>query len=265
MKKIMTYIILLFAAFIFLFPFVWTLISITNESNDILQGKLTLGSHMTDNFYNLFVGTNFIRCILNTFFITIVLVVVSVFISSLTAYGFEFLAPSKYEKLYNLMILTLMVPFAALMIPLFKLVAHMGLMDSYMGIMITGFFSVFLLFFFRQSMKKFPFELIEAARIDGLKEFWIFIKIFMPSMKSSYITAIIVSFMGSWNSYLWPLVVTQDPNKRTVQLFLSNVNSAQVIDYGVLVLGVVISTIPTIILFAVLQKYFVAGMIGSGK
>lgn len=265
MKKIIKYLLLFLAAFIFLYPFVWTIISITNESNDIINGKLLPGTHFFENLSNLLVGTNFMNSFFVTTFITAISVVLVLLFSSVTAYGFEFLAPSKYEKLYDMMILTLMVPFAALMVPLFKILANVGLLDTYLGIMITGFFSVFLMFFFRQSIKSFPFELIEAARIDGMNELKIFFNIFIPSMKSTYIAGLIISFMGSWNSYLWPLLVTQDPKKQTLQLFLSSMNSGYNVDYGVILMGVVISSIPTLILFMVLQKHFVSGMLGSGK
>ncbi len=264
-KKIIKYALLSFAAFLFLFPFVWTVISITNESNDIINGRLLPGNYLFENLSNLMLGTNFFHSFLVSTFTTIISVVIVLFTSSLVAYGFEFLAPSKYEKLYDLMILTLMVPFAALMVPLFKILGTLGLLDSYLGLMITGFFSIFLMFFFRQSIKGFPFELIEAARIDGMNELKIFFKIFIPSMKSTYIAATIISFMGSWNSYLWPLLVTQDPNKQTLQLFLSTMNSSYTVDYGVMLMGVVVSSIPVLIVFMCLQKHFMSGMIGSGK
>lgn len=264
MKKI-KYLLLSFAAFIFLFPFVWTLISVTNKSNDIINGRLLPGDQLFINLQNLLVGTNFVHSFIVSTFVTLISVVVVLSFSSMTAYGFEFLAPRKYERIYDLMILTLMVPFAALMVPLFKILASIGLLDTYLGLMITGFFSVFLMFFFRQSIKGFPFELIEAARIDGMNEITIFLKIFVPSMKSTYIAATIIAFMGSWNSYLWPLLVTQDPSKQTVQLFLSTMNSSYTVDYGVILTGVVISSLPTLFLFAFLQKHFMAGMVGSGK
>ncbi len=265
MKKVISYILLSIAAFIFLFPFLWTLISITNESNDIINGRLLPGTYFFENIKKLMFGTNFLHSFLVTTITTFISVAVVLFTSSFTAYGFEFLAPKRYEKVYDLMILTLMVPFAALMVPLFKILGNIGLLDTYLGLMITGFFSVFLMFFFRQSIKGFPFELIEAARIDGMREIKIFFNIFVPSMKSTYIAATVIAFMGSWNSYLWPLLVTQNPNKQTLQLFLSTMNSSYTVDYGVMLMGVTVSSIPVLILFMCLQKQFMSGMVGSGK
>ena len=162
---------------------------------------------------------------------------------------------------------SMMVPFAALMVPLFRLFSkfsNMGplkviALNTPMAVIIIAIATAFLIFFFKQNAQTFPKELIEAARIDGLSEVKIFIKIFMPTMKSTYAAAIVVTFMTSWNNYLWPLIALQSPEKRTLPLVLSAMGSSYTPDYGMMMTAVVIATLPTALIFFVMQKQFVAG------
>lgn len=133
------------------------------------------------------------------------------------------------------------------------------------AVVIIAVATAFLIFFFRQNTESFPKELIEAARIDGLGEFGIFTRVFMPTMKSTYAAAIIVTFMSSWNNYLWPLIALQSPEKRTLPLVLSAMGSLYTPDYGMMMAAVVMATIPTALILFLMQKQFVAGMTGSVK
>ena len=114
-------------------------------------------------------------------------------------------------------------------------------------------------------MVQLPDSLLEAARIDGLSEVKIFFTMFIPTMKSTYAAAIVVTFMGSWNSYLWPLIALQEGKQRTLPLILSAMGASYTPDYGMMMAAVVLATIPTAIIFFVMQKQFVAGMTGSVK
>ena len=107
--------------------------------------------------------------------------------------------------------------------------------------------------------------MVEAARIDGLGEWGIFFRMYMPTMKSTYVAAIIVTFMTSWNNYMWPLIALQSENKRTLPLIISAMGSSYTPDYGMIMTAIVISIIPTAIVFFTMQKYFVVGMTGSVK
>lgn len=111
----------------------------------------------------------------------------------------------------------------------------------------------------------FAKELVEAGRIDGLSEIGIFFRIYMPSMKASYAAGAIITFMNSWNNYMWPLIVLQSPEKQTVPLLLSNLGASYSPDYGMMMLAIVIATLPTALIFSLMQKHFVAGMMGSVK
>jgi lactose/L-arabinose transport system permease protein len=163
----------------------------------------------------------------------------------------------------------MMVPFSAMMIPLYRMFSKLSGtpfgINTIFAVIVPSVSTAFLIFFFRQNMKSFPISLVEAARIDGLGEVAIFTKIYMPTAKNSYAAAAIITFMGSWNGYLWPLVVLQSPEKRTVPLVLSAMGASYTPDYGMMMTGIVITTLPIAMLFFVMQKQFVQGMLGSVK
>ena len=125
--------------------------------------------------------------------------------------------------------------------------------------------TAFLIFFFRQNTKSFSKELIEAARIDGLGERAIFFRIFLPVMRSTVAAGAIITFMSSWNNYLWPLLVAQSPEKRTLPMVLSALGASYTTDYGALMVGIVIATLPSAVIYFLMQKEFVNGMTGSVK
>jgi lactose/L-arabinose transport system permease protein len=118
---------------------------------------------------------------------------------------------------------------------------------------------------FRQSARSFPHEIIEAARIDGLNEFKIFTNMFFPTMRSTYAAAMTIVFMNAWNSYLWPVVIMMSKDKITMPMMVANLLTGYVIDYGMVMLGVLICTIPTVIVFFLLQKSFAEGITGAVK
>ncbi|MNV60915.1 Lactose transport system permease protein LacG [compost metagenome] len=164
-----------------------------------------------------------------------------------------------------------MIPFAALMIPLYRIFANISNtipvlgIDTMAAVMLPTITTAFLIFFFRQNSKMFPKEMVEAGRMDGLSELGIFFKIYLPTMKTTYAAAGIITFMSSWNNYLWPLIVLQSPQQRTIPLLISILGSGYSPDYGLIMLAIVIATLPTALVFFLMQKHFVAGMVGSVK
>ena len=252
-------------AFISLFPFYWMLVSSTNTSVEINTGVFTFGHHLLENLNNLNQKVDLTLILWNTAKIAIISTLVTVFISSVAGYGFEIYKNKSRERVYGLLLITMMVPFAALMIPLFTMMAKLGLLDTHLAVIIPGIASVFIIFYFRQCTKSFPSELIDAARVDGVKDWKIFLYIYLPVMKTSYAAAFIIVFMASWNSFLWPLIVLQSNELKTINLILSSLSSAYFPDLGMVMVGTVIATLPTLLVFFFMQKQFVAGMTGSVK
>jgi len=262
---IIVYIVLSIASIFSLFPFLWIVVGSTNTSTDVIQGKMTFGNQWSTNITKLFGNANMSTALANSLKIAIVTVILTLLITSMAAYGFQMYKTKRKEKLYSFFLLTMMVPFASLMIPLFKLIATLRLINSVWAIILVSSASVFMVFFFRQSFVNYPSDVLEAARVDGANEVMTFFRIFVPSMKSTYAAAAIYTFMTSWNNYLWPLIVLQTNEKQTTTLLISSLSSAYTPDYGVIMSGISIATLPVIIIFFAFQRQFVEGMLGSVK
>ena len=203
--------------------------------------------------------------------ISVLQTIFSIFIASLAGYGFEIHKSRGKEFIFNFLLLSMMIPFAAIMIPLFQMfgkfsqVAPAIGIDTISSVILPYLTTAFLIFFFRQNTKMFPKSLLEAGRIDGLSEIGLFVRIYVPTMRTTYAAAGIITFMSSWNSYIWPLIVLQTPEKQTLPLLISNLGSSYTPDFGLMMLAIVLATVPTAVVFFLLQKYFVAGMLGSVK
>ncbi|CAH1221701.1 Lactose transport system permease protein LacG [Paenibacillus auburnensis] len=271
LRRAPIYVFLSIVAFVSIFPFLWMIISATNLSVDVTQGRMLPGTHLFDNIRKLTESINLVPALWNTLKIALTTTVLALLVASLAGYGFEIYRSKAKDMVFNLLLLSMMIPFAALMVPLYQMFSKLSAAAPLIGVntvaavVLPTFTTAFLIFFFRQSSKMFPRELLEAGRIDGLSELGLFFKIYIPTMKTTYSAAAIITFMSSWNNYLWPLIVLQTPEKRTIPLLISNLGSSYSPDFGVIMAAVVISTLPTAIVFFLMQKQFVAGMVGSVK
>ena len=158
-----------------------------------------------------------------------------------------------------------MLPFVAIMIPLFKMISSWNLVNSWIAFVLPSISTPFMIMMFRQNARAFPIDIIEAARIDGLSEVRIFFQMFIPTMKSTYAAAAVITFMNAWNSYLWPKVIMTDNKAMTMPMLIANLITGYVTDYGMLMCGVLFCSIPTMIVFFVLQKQFAEGITGAVK
>ena len=165
----------------------------------------------------------------------------------------------------KILLLAMMLPFVALMIPLFKMFSTMKLVNSWIALVLPSISTPFLIMMFRQASRSFPIDIIEASRLEGMSEIGIFFKMYMPIMKSTYGAAMTVTFMNAWNNYLWPKVILQDNSSITMPMLVANLKSGYSVDYGMLMLGVLICTLPTAIIFFCLQKSFSNGLTGAVK
>lgn len=259
------YAFLSLAAFLSVFPFLWMAIGATNKSTDIVTGKVTIGSNLLVNFQNLLAQVDLLRIFGNSFLIAIVSTILTLAVSSLAGYGFEIFRSQVRERIFQLLLLLMSIPFAALMVPLFVLISRAQLTNTFTAVILPTIVSIFIVFYFRQATKAFPSELRDAARVDGLKEWQIFLFVYLPTMRSTYAAATIIVFMAAWNNYLWPLIVLQTPENKTITLVISTLTAAYTPDYGVILLTTVLATLPTLIIFFVLQRQFVQGMLGAVK
>lgn len=240
-------------------------ISATNSTADVARGALLPGSHFMENLQNLLASQDIGVAMRNSFVNAIILTLVALLVCSIAGYGFEIFHSKGKDRLMNLLLLAMMIPFAATMIPLFQMFSQMKLLNTTFAVILPTVSTPFLIMMFRQSARNFPHDIIEAARIDGLGEVGIFFRMFFPTMRSTYAAAMTITFMNAWNNYLWPKVILQTNESITMPMLISNLIAGYVTDYGMLMLAVLICTLPTVIIFFILQKSFAEGITGAIK
>ena len=261
--KVTKYTFLFLGAFFSLFPLLWMLVSATNKSVDVITGRLLPGTYLGENLQVLLANTNLPQALWNSLRNATVATLASLIVCSLAGYGFEIYHDRKKDLLMSILLLSMMVPFAAIMIPLFIMFGRLNLLNTTTAFILPTVSTAFLIFLFRQSTRSFPTEIIEAARIEGLGELGIFLRMYVPIMKSTFAAAAVITFMNAWNSYLWPLIIMQAEESKTMPLLVSNLIAGYTIDYGVLMLAVTFSILPTLVIFLIIQKYFDEGIISS--
>ena len=259
------YVFLCIVSFISVFPLYWMVSAATNKSVDVTRGRLIPGTYLIENFKNLVKSQNIGRALGNSFKYAVILTLVSLVICSLAGYGFEIFHDKGKDIVMNIILLAMMVPFVATLIPLFQMFSKAGWLNSTIGFILPTLSTPFLIMMFRQSARSFPHDIIEAARIDGLSELRIFFQMFIPTMKSTYAAAMTITFMNAWNSYLWPKVIMTDEKSMTMPMVVANLTQGYVTDYGMLMLAVLICTLPTAVIFFCLQKSFAEGITGAVK
>ena len=198
-RLIPTYIFLIIVSFISVFPLYWMIAAATNRSVDVARGKITFGSYALENFQNLTSQTDLWGALGNSFLYAIVQTVVALFICSLAGFGFELYHDKGKDKVFSILLLAMMIPQVATMIPLFKMISSAGLLNTVWAFILPSISTPFLIMMFRQNSRNFPIDIMEAARLDGLSEFQIYFRMYMPVMKSTYAAAAVITFMNAWN------------------------------------------------------------------
>ena len=264
-RLIPSYIFLIIVSFISVFPLYWMISAATNTTLDVARGKITIGTHAAENFQNLLAQQDLWGALGNSFLYAIVQTVVALLICSLAGFGFELYHDRNKDRLFSVLLLAMMVPQVATMIPLFKMMSSLGFLNTVWAFILPSISTPFLIMMFRQNSRNFPIDVMEAARIDGLNEFKIFFQMYMPIQKSTYAAAAVITFMNAWNAYLWPKVVMSDNRAQTMPMLIANLATGYSIDYGVLMMGVLFCSIPTMVVFFVLQKQFAEGITGAVK
>jgi lactose/L-arabinose transport system permease protein len=244
----------------------------TNTSVEVASGKIWFGNQAIVNFKNLVeaaasqgAGTSLSRFMTNSFVYAAVQTVLCIFICSLAGYGFELYHDKGKDRLFRVLLLAMMVPGVATIIPLFTMASKFGFLNSVAGFILPAISTPFMIMMFRQNSRNFPVDILEAARLDGLTEFAIFFRMYLPVMKSTYAAAAVITFMNAWNAYMWPKIIMSDNSTQTMPMLIANLASGYVIDYGELMMGVLFCSIPTMIIFFLLQKQFAEGITGAVK
>jgi lactose/L-arabinose transport system permease protein len=263
--RVVSLLILLTAAAISVFPFYWMIVGTSLNPNDVLRGILMPGQDLASNWIKATKNYNLPLFFVNSIKIALLTVVLGLVVNGLAAFGFEKYASKARNKVFGILLLTLIIPQIALVIPMFRMFAFFKLLNTHAAIILPTIMSVFIIFFMRQNFKMFPTEIMEAARVDGASEFSIFLRIVTPSMQATYASAAIYLFLSQWNSYLWPLITILNDAKKTLPIAMASMMNAYTIEYGALMVIVCISVVPVLVLFLSMQKQFVAGLLGSVK
>ncbi len=264
-KNSIPYIVLTIASIFSVFPLYYMVCGATNKSIDIVRGRLIPGTYLMENFNTLVENQNLSLALYNSFRNAIVLTILTLVVCSIAGYGFEIYHSKGKDFLMRVLLIAMMFPFIAIVTPLFKMFSNWNMINSWYAFMLPTISTPFIIMLFRQASRSFPKDIIEASRIDGLNDFQIFYRMFVPTMKSTYGAATTVIFMNAWNSYLWPKIIFQDNSSITIPMLVANLKSGYSVDYGMLMLGVLIATLPTALIFFALQRSFSDGITGAVK
>lgn len=264
----LSYVALVLVTFLMIFPLVIVVI-VSFTPNAVTQTwppKVIPSAWTLDNYTSLFQRLPIGRELLNTIVFAGAVTIISVFFDSLAAYGLSRVDFKGRGILLAVLIATMMIPGMALLIPVYKLLGSMGLVNSYLGIIIPRMADVGGIFLLRQFFISIPKDLDNAARIDGAGEFRIFAQIILPNAVPAILTVGMFNFMGNWNDLLWPLIMTSKPETRTITAGLAMLtgHGSSVTPYGVVMAGALISALPLLIVFFFVQKRFVEGIAMTG-
>lgn len=266
LKLMALYLVLIVGGIIMVFPIIWTLLSSFKVPAEIMRVPPTFWpeNFTLRNFEQLFETLPFGRYYLNSLVVAISTTVLVLLTSSLGGYLFDKYNFAGKNLLFLAVLANLMVPFEVLLVPLFRISHSFGLVGNYGGLIIPFIVSPFGLYLMKQFCHEIPNDLIEAARIDGSSEFGTFFRIMLPLMKPALSALCIFTFMGNWNSYLWPLVVINSTQMRTLPVGLAAMQSDFGTRYGLIMAGSTLSIWPVVLIFLVIQKQFIEGLALTG-
>ncbi|HCM25551.1 MAG TPA: lactose ABC transporter permease [Treponema sp.] len=247
------------------FPFIWMVVGMTLNPNDVVRGVLRPGNEFALNWQKMNKNYAVFSFFLNSASVAVATVLGGLAVNSFAAFGFEKYKSKARDRIFDILLVSMIVPQMAIVIPLFREIAFFKLLDTRAAIVLPSVMSVFIVFFMRQNFRMFPTEIMDAARVDGAAEPAIFLRVVLPSMKASFASAGIYMFLAQWNAYLWPLMTILSDAKKTLPIVMSSMMRAYTIEYGGLMIVVCVSTFPVLVLFLAMQRQFVAGLLGSVK
>ncbi|HEV8125360.1 MAG TPA: carbohydrate ABC transporter permease [Gemmatimonadales bacterium] len=219
-----------------------------------------------EHYRTLFTRLNLGRYLLNSTIVAVTVTGLSLLINSLAGYAFAKLRFKGRDRAFRILLTGLVVPVQVAMLPLFLLLREMGFINTYWGVIVPGMASIFGIFLVRQYALSIPDDLLDAARIDGADEFRIYRSIVVPAITPILATLAIWTFLNTWNDFLWPLIVLSDESKWTLPVAIANLSGEHVQDTELMMAGSVVTVLPVVGVFLVLQRYYVAGIMqGSVK
>lgn len=267
-RNLIAYLALILIAGLFIGPFLILLSSAFKSSAQPVYGfppQIIPRPPVLDWFARAWSQIPFLKYMFNSFYLVVVMVPLNVLISALTAYPLARMRFRGSRFFFFAILSTLFLPAEVMLIPRFLIAAQMGLVNTYAGIILPGLIGAFGIFLLRQAYLQIPKELDEAARIDGCGEFRLWWQIMTPQIAPSMATLAVFGFISVWNNFQWPLVMLKDADKFPLALGLAYLAGIFGADVRSLAAGTVLSLIPVLVFFLVMQRYFVAGLKGAVK
>lgn len=261
-KPFLTYVAISVFALATVFPIIWVVISSFKPQSELFSFPLRLlpADWTVSNYVAAVKQGNFLKYFSNTAFVAVTATFITVAINLMAGYALAKYKFAGRDAIFTVMLATLMIPLQVIMVPIFLQLKSLGLLNSLWGIIIPPAATPTGIFIARQYLHTLPDSLIEAARIDGAGEFFIFRKVIVPLSKPVIATIAIFSFMWRWNDYLWPLIVITDNKKQTMQQALANFVGQLQINWASLLAMTTIAIIPMIVVFLAFQKHFMSGI-----
>jgi len=266
--KIIHYGVLIFVGLLFVFPFIWMILSSLKFNKDVLAIPIKFFPPEWNfkSYYNVFhyADYDFPRYFANSIFVTVFAVLLTVVLSTTAGYGFAKYKFKGNNLLFTLVLSTIMIPFQAIIVPLFVLIKSMGIQNSYLGLIIPEGLTAFGVFLMRQFFYSVPDEMIESARIDGANEYMNFLTISLPMAKTAVFALIIFHAQWVWNLLLWPLIVISTPEMRTLPQAIALFSGVYFTPYPEQLAISVLACLPIVLLYLFLSKKFVQGVTLTG-
>ncbi len=266
MKKLFLYTFLIISSIITLVPFIWMI-----SASFMPDGKASVyppvffpTEFVFDQYIHLLTRLNVARSFTNSILLSTMVTFFSLFFNSMAGYAFAKYRFAGKTKLFNLLLVNMIVPSQVTMLPLFLMLKSVGLINTYMAIIVTGLANIFGIFLIRQYCMSIPDSLIEAAKMDGASDFQVYRKIILPLATPILVTLAIITFLGTWNDFLWPLIALTDDSMYTLPVALSSLMLEHTKDPELMMAGSVITIIPVIIVFLALQRYYIKGIMLGG-
>lgn len=260
------HLLLIAGSLVMLLPFFWMLSTSFKESSELFTYPPTWipSTFAFSNYEDALTSMPFDRFYFNSLLVATTVTFIQILTSSLAAFAFARLRFKGRDTLFILYIAALMIPFPVLLVPNFIIVNRLDWLDTYWALIVPPAFSAFSTFLLRQHFKTLPMDLDEAARIDGATSFRIWWNIILPMSKTAIAAISILIFLGSWNDFLWPLVVTNSDEMQTVPVGLNSFQGQYSVKWNLLMAAAVVAMIPVIVVYALAQKWFIRGITMSG-
>ncbi|NBI90133.1 carbohydrate ABC transporter permease [Lachnospiraceae bacterium] len=255
-------VILVLLGLITVYPFIWMLFSSFKENKEImaLEQHLLPSAFTVDNYINMNARFNFMRFFANSLLVTVVVTLAVIYTSTLCGFVLSKYKFKGRNIIFGFVLSTMMIPWCVTIIPKYSMIQSFGWLDSYKALIIPAMFSGFGIFNLKQHIATLPDEILEAARIDGANEFFIFHRIIFPMAKNGISSIAIFQFLWTWEDYLWPYLVINTKEKQLLAVGLKMFNGQYSTDYGALFAATAISIIPVLLIYIIFQKQFIAGV-----